>query len=112
MGILFNFVTYFLIVILDPLPDQLIFNFLNFIESIDSDIIIRIQNIDKALYQHEITIHYLFALGSFFGFTHFMISVYILIKGIKNPRVGYINLISSLIECILFGFTTSLPFFL
>ena len=45
IGILFNFLTYFLIWALDPLPDRLIFSFINFNGNIDPHYMNRIENI-------------------------------------------------------------------
>ncbi len=110
LGILFNFITYFLIIILGPLPDRLIYNFINFSGFIDSKTMKRIQDINSAIYPHEKTIYYVVALGSLGAFIHLLLSLYILIKGPKNHRLSYINLIASIFEGILCGFTTCLTF--
>ena len=51
-GILFNYLTYFLIWFLDPLPDRLIFSLINLID-IDPYAINRITDIHLAIYPHE-----------------------------------------------------------
>ena len=54
-GILFNFLTYFLLIILDPLPDRFIFAFINFSGSIDPVLMNRIEDVELAIYPHEQT---------------------------------------------------------
>lgn len=52
-GILFNYLTYFLMWLLDPLPDRLIFNFINFAGIIDPLAMNRIMDISASIYPHE-----------------------------------------------------------
>ncbi len=113
-GICFNFLTYMLIYLFDPLPDRLVFNFINFSRGIDPKYMNRIEDIDAALYPHELTIIYGFAMLSFTGFLHLMISIALLLHDRlnKKPRLVIMNFISSLTECVLFGFSTFMPFFL
>jgi len=114
VGILFNFLTYFLILILDPLPDRFIFNFINFSDSIDPTIMNRIEDIEKAIYPHEKTLYYCFAFSSFLAVLQIVIPLYLFLNNnkLKNPRVGILVIVNGLAMCIMFGFTTSLPFFL
>ncbi len=51
-GILFNYLTYFLIWVLEPLPDKMIFNFINFI-SIDPLYVNRIMDFSLSQLPHE-----------------------------------------------------------
>lgn len=114
VGICFNFLTYMLIILLDPLPDRLIFSFINFSKDIDPLYLNRFEDIDSAQFPHEKTIYYLLAMGSFLGFLHLLISITLLLHNNlnKKPRLVIMNLIDSLIECILLGFTTFMPLFL
>ena len=50
IGILFNFFTYFLIIVLDPLPDRFIFEFINFSGKLDPKALNRIQDLNAAKY--------------------------------------------------------------
>jgi len=114
-GILFNYFTYFLIFFLDPLPDRFIFNFINFNEDIDPHYMNRIEDINAARFEHEKTIYYCIALGSFFALIHFVMSIWYFLENTRpiiNPRATITNLVCSLMELLLLGFTTSLPFFL
>lgn len=115
IGVLFNFLTYFLIFCLDPLPDRLIFNFINFSGYINSKDMNRIEDINAAKYPHEKTIYYCVALGSFFAISDLVLSLWYLINNnrfINNPRATMEYLVAGVIGGILCGFTTCLPFFL
>jgi hypothetical protein len=112
-GILFNWFTLFLLYVLDPLPDKLIFNFLNFNGDIDPTIMNRIMNINQAIYPHEQTIYYCIAIASFGAITDLAIAVWYLINRVPfNPKMAITLLIGGVTTGILTGFTTCLPFFL
>jgi len=110
-GIFFNYFTYFLIWILDPLPDRLIYSFIDLIE-VDPYAINRITDISSAIYPHEKTIYYVFSMFSFGHTVHLVLSIWYLQFEVKNPRKTIINLFGAVSGCILFGFTTFMPFFL
>ena len=113
-GILFNYLTYFLIWILEPLPDKLIYNFIDF-SGIDPSYMNGIRDINASQFPHEKTIYYCFAIGSLVSLLDILLSLWYLINNnriINNPRVTLIYLIGGIIGGILFGFTTCLPFFL
>lgn len=110
-GILFNYLTYFLIWFLDPLPDRLIFSFVNLID-IDPYAINRITDIHLTIYPHEKTLYYIIAMGSFGSTVHFTLTIWYFLDKPKNPRKVVINLFIVVPECILFGFTTFMPFIL
>ena len=87
-GILFNYITYFLIWILDPLPDKLIYNFIEF-SGIDPFYMNRIIDINASQYPHEKTIYYCFSLGSILSLLDILLSLWYLINNnriINNPR--------------------------
>ena len=114
IGILFNFLTYFLIWALNPL-DPMIYSFINFNGDIDPHDMNRIKNIENAKYPHEKTIYYCIAYGSFFFVLNLLLSIWYLINNsrvISSPRKVITNLLASLIGAIVFGFTTFLPLFL
>ncbi|MFX1303305.1 MAG: hypothetical protein ACFE9X_08105 [Promethearchaeota archaeon] len=113
-GILFNYVTYFLIWILDPLPDRLIFNFISFSE-IDPFYLNGIMDISVSQFPYEKTIYYFFSFGSLISILDILLSLWYLINNnrlIINPRKTLAFLISGVGGGILFGFNTCLPFFL
>jgi len=110
-GILFNYLTYFLIWILDPLPDRLIFNFINLID-IDPYALNRITDINLAIYPHEKTIYYAIAMFSFSCVVHLTISIWYVLNKVKNPRDTLFIMFGALPGCIMFGFTTFMPFML
>ena len=110
-GILFNYFTYFLIWILDPLPDRLIYSFIDLID-VDPYAINRITDISSAIYPHEKTIYYVFSMFSFGHTVHLVLSIWYLQFEVKNPRKTILWMFSSVSGCILFGFTTFMPFML
>ena len=113
-GILFNYGTYFLIWFLDPLPDHLIYNFIEF-SGINPLYLNGIKDISMAQLPHEKTLYYCFSLGSLVSFLDILLSLWYLINNnriINNPRRTIGFLFSGVGGCILFGFTPFLPFFL
>jgi len=74
----------------------------------------RIEDIEKAIYPHEKTLYYCFAFSSFLAVLQIVIPLYLFLNNnkLKNPRVGILVIVNGLAMCIMFGFTTSLPFFL
>lgn len=110
-GILFNYLTYFLIWILDPLPDRLVFSFINIID-IDPYAMNRITDIHSAIYPHEETIYIAFAMLSFAHTVHLTLSIWHFLDKVKNPRKTIFNLFIAVPGCIMFGFTTFMPFML
>lgn len=113
-GILFNYFTYFLIWILDPLPDRLMYNFILF-SGIDPYYLNGIMDISASQFPHEKTLYYCFSLGSLLALLQVLISLWYLINNnrlINNPRRTFLWLFTGVMEGILFGFNTCLPFFL
>ena len=112
-GILFNWLTLAMIFVLEPLPDRLIFNFINFHDIIDPYTMNRIMDISASIYPHEQTIYYCVAMGSFIAITDVIIAIWYLVNRVPfNPKMGFSLLIGGVTAGILLGFTTSLPFFL
>ncbi|MFX1327084.1 MAG: hypothetical protein ACFE91_02940 [Promethearchaeota archaeon] len=113
-GILFNYITYFLIWVLDPLPDRLIYNFISF-SGIDPFYLNGLIEINASQFPHEKTIYYCFSFGSLISILDILLSLWYLINNnrlITNPSKALKYLISGVIGAILFGFNTCLPFFL
>ncbi|MFX1277639.1 MAG: hypothetical protein ACFFAT_21680 [Promethearchaeota archaeon] len=112
-GILFNYLTIFLMWLLDPLPDRLVFTFINFTGIIDPLMLNRIMDISTSIYPHEQTIYYCIAIGSFAAIVDIVIAVWTLVDRLpSNPKISFSLLISGVTAGILLGFTTCLPFFL
>jgi len=112
-GILFNYITYGLMWVLEPLPDRLIFNFINFAGIIDPFTMNRIMDISTSIYPHEQTIYYCVGFGSFVAIIDVLIAVWYLVNRVPfNPKMAFSLLIGGVTAGILLGFTTCLPFFL
>ena len=104
-GILFNHLIYFFIWILEPLPDGLIFIIFDTFSEFSG---FNMDNINRSL-------HPLWGLCSFIAILQLFFSLYFIINNnrvITVPKVQIFNLISSIAEIILFGFTTCLPYLL
>ena len=115
LGILFNYLIYFLIWVLEPLPDRFIFRFLNFHGKINPEHINRIKDINASKYPHEKSIYYCIAIASFISTLDLILSMWYLINNnrvISKPRAVIMNLVGSVMGVIMFGITTFLPFFL
>ncbi len=110
-GILFNYLIYFFIWLLDPLPDRFIFNLISLID-IDPFNLNRITDIHSTIYPHEQTIYYIVAMLSFTNTIHLTISIWYLLYRVRNPRESIIWLLSTVPGGIFFGFTTFMPFML
>ena len=113
-GILFDYLTYFLLIILEPLPDRLIYNFITF-SGIDPFYLNGIMDISASQFPHEKTIYYCFSFISLTSILDILLSLWYLINNnriINNPRRTILFLISGITGGILFGFNTCLPFFL
>jgi len=110
-GILFNYLTFFLIWVLDPIPDRLIFTFISLID-IDPYAVNRITDIHLAIYPHEKTIYYLIATGSFVNTVHVFFSIFLFLNRAIKPRKTFLWLISAVPVAILLGFTTFMPLML
>ena len=110
-GILFNYLTYFLIWILDPIPDRLFFNFINIFD-FDPYAINRISDVNLAIHQHEKTVYYAIAMLSFVNTVHVTLSIWYYYGRIKNPRKIVLNTFKYVPGAIIFGFTTFMPLML
>ncbi len=111
-GILFNYFTYFLIIILEPLPDRLIFDFVSFSGDFDTKYTNRIEDINAAKYPHEKTIYYCVAMMSFGAILDVVISIYSIVNNKEIRKKTFKLLFGGIVMGILAGWTTCLPLFL
>jgi len=110
-GILFNYLIYFLILILNPLPDQLIQGFIiDFINSY----IIDLDYQEYILTLFDKCLSNAFALGSFFALLGLSLSLWYFIHNriLKNPRDTLRWLTYSVASGIVFSFSSCLPLLL
>ena len=112
-GILLDWFTYFLLVVLDPLPDRFIFNFISLSGIIDPFALNNISDISKAVYPYEITIYYGVAIVSFTALLTITISLWQIInKEGTIAKKSITSLITGIVTGLLAGFTTCFPLFL
>ncbi|MBA7515191.1 hypothetical protein ES705_07230 [subsurface metagenome] len=113
LGILLDWSTYFLLAVLDPLPDRLVFNFISLSGIIDPYALNNISDISKAVYPYEITIYYGVVIVSFMALLTITISLWQIInKEGTVTKKSIVSLISGVVMGILAGFTTCIPLFL
>jgi len=115
VGIFFNYFTYFLIWILDPLPDRFLFQFINFSDNIDPTYLNRIADINASVYAYEKTIYYAFSFVSFIALVQIFVCIWTIVNknnSLGNPMLVYSLLFSGIVEGMFFGFTTCLHFFI
>ncbi len=106
-GILFNYLIYFLMWILSPLPNGLIYFLIEMVVSYIPESYLFLS--DKFL----IYMHPIIAFTSFLGIIYFFLSLYYLINNnrvISNPHGIVQLLIKSLVMIIFLGFSTSFPY--
>ena len=112
-GFLLDWFTFFLLVVLDPLPDRLIFNFISFSGISDPFGLNNISDISKVVYPYEKTIYYGIAIVSFMALLTITISLWHIINKEGNrPKKAIVSLMSGVVTGLLTGFTTCLPLFL
>ena len=112
-GILLDWFTYFLLVVLDPLPDRLIFNFISLSGIVDPFALNNISDISKVVYPYEKTIYYGVAILSFLALLTIVISLWQIInKEGTITKKSIVSLISGVVMGVLAGFTTCIPLFL
>ncbi len=113
VGIAFGYLTYFLLLVLEPLPDQFVYGFINFSGFIDDDIMIRLSDLSLIQAPHERTMYYAMAYTSFFGFVDIILGMrFIIISSNKSHTTSFKLFFSGLFICTFFGFTTFMPLFL
>ena len=112
-GILLDWFTFFLLAVLDPLPDRLIFNFISFSGIVNPFALNNVSEISKTTYPYEKTIYYGVAIVSFMALLTITISLWQIInkEGAKIKR-AFVSLMSGIVTGLLTGFTTCLPLFL
>ena len=112
-GILLDWFTFFLLAVLDPLPDRLIFNFITLSGTVDPFGLNRISDISTVVYPYEKTIYYGVAIVSFMALLTITVSLWRIInKEGSISKKSIISLIGGIVMGLLTGFTTCLPLFL
>lgn len=112
-GFLLDWFTFFLLAVLDPLPDRLIFNFITFSGINDPFGLNNISDFSTVVYPYEKTIYYGMAIFSFMALLTITISLWQIINKVgKDIKKSIVSLMSGIVTGLLTGFTTCLPLFL
>ncbi|MFW9782180.1 MAG: hypothetical protein ACFFFB_07855 [Candidatus Heimdallarchaeota archaeon] len=112
IGILSTLLTYFLIWVLDPIPDRYIFIYINSLGLFNpwsTNSVVEISSLTSV----EHLIFYAIALGSFLSLLEILVSIWLIVSYNKfYIKAAIINLIVGFFLGILTGFTTCLPLLL
>ena len=112
-GILFKFITYFLLIILDPIPDRFVLELLNSAGVFNPwalDGVINTSNFGSPI---EMTVYYVFTVASLICFVEVLVSVWLIIsENIIHIKKVFLHLFAWIFMGFLFGFTTFLPLLL
>ena len=112
-GFLFDILIFFLIWMLNPLPDRIIFNFLNFKSDFNPFYENNIEDLKHSETPYVVSVYYIFAIISFFSLIAILTSLWHIIFTDKDKyKSDFSMLISGIIGCFLCGFTTCLPLLL
>lgn len=112
-GVLFDWFTYFLIIILDPLPDRFLFVFIQLSGITDPFGLNIVADINQATRPFEATIYYAVAIVSFIALLDILISIWQMsVRDNINEKKAIFALVGGIILGMLTGFTTCLPLFL
>jgi len=112
-GILFNWFTLFLMVVLNPLPDRFLFVWIKLSGIVDPFGLNVISDITQATQSYEVTIYYFVALDSFVALLDIVISIWQMVVRDKiNEKKTILALMGGIVLGMLTGFTTCLPLFL
>jgi hypothetical protein len=112
-GGLFDWFTYFLIIILDPLPDRFLFVFIQLSGITNPFGLNFVADINQATRPFETTIYYTIAIASFIALLDILISIWQMsVRDNINEKKAIFALMGGFILGMLTGFTTCLPLFL
>ena len=112
-GILFNFLTYLLYWVLEPIPDKILMDLLVGTGFFDVSQVERFFNVSVPINEFEEIIFYIIALLSFVAFLNVVLSIWIIVyQGRQAARQALELLFSGLILGILLGFNTFMPLFM
>ncbi len=113
IGILLGYLTRVMIILLDPLPDRFIFDFINFSKVIPEENMERMKDIDKAKYPYEKSAYYIIAYFSFSGFVEIILGIrFMSLYSNKSHITSWKLFVIGIMTCVLCGFTTFMPLFL
>ena len=112
-GILLDFLTYFLLIILDPIPDRFAFDLLNYIGAFNPWALNGVIDTSSFGSPIETTVFYAFNLVSLICFTDILVSVWLIItENIVHIKKAFFSLFMGVFLGFLVGFTTFLPLLL
>ena len=112
-GILLDYITYFMLIILDPIPDRFALEFLNYAGLFNTWALNGMIDTGSFASPMEMTVFYVFTFASFICFVEILVSVWLIItENIIHIKKVFLNLFAWIFVGFLVGFTTFLPLLL
>ncbi|MBN1802757.1 MAG: hypothetical protein JW891_14710 [Candidatus Lokiarchaeota archaeon] len=112
-GIIFTYFTLLLVILLDPIPDRLIFSLFMNSSVIDPSKVYNFSDINSISEPFDKSLYFILSIGSFLSILDIVLSLWIIFnKSHSNLRTQIILLIIGIIGCFLTGFTTAFMLFL
>ena len=112
-GILLDFLTYFMLIILDPIPDRFAFELLNYAGVFNPWALSGVIDTSSFGSPIETTVFYAFTFVSLICFTDILVSLWLIItENIVHIKKAFFSLFFGVFLGFLVGFTTFLPLLL
>jgi len=112
-GILLNYVTYFMLIVLEPIPDRFALEYLNYAGVFNPWALHGVIDTGSFASPMEMTVFYAFTFASFICFVEILVSIWLIItENIIHIKKVFINLFAWIFIGFLVGFTTFLPLLL
>jgi len=112
-GILFDYITYFMLIVLEPIPDRFALEFLNYAGVFNPWALNGVIDTCSFASPMEMTVFYAFTFASFICFVEVLVSIWLIItENIIHIKKVFLNLFAWIFMGFLVGFTTFLPLLL
>ena len=112
-GILFDYITYFMLIILDPIPDRFALQLLNYFGVFNPWSLDGVINTSNFVSPIETTVYYVFTVASLICFVEVLVSIWLILsENIFHIKKVFLHLFAWIFMGFLFGFTTFLPLLL
>ena len=112
-GILFDYITYFMLIILDPIPDRFALQLLNNFGVFNPWALDGVINMSNFVSPIETTVYYIFTVASLICFVEVLVSIWLILsENIFHIKKVFLHLFAWIFMGFLFGFTTFLPLLL
>ncbi|MFX0074329.1 MAG: hypothetical protein ACFE96_02725 [Candidatus Hermodarchaeota archaeon] len=112
-GFLFDYITYFMLIVLEPIPDRFAVQLLNHASAFNPWALHGVIDISSFGSSIETTVFYFFTFISLICFLDILVSVWLIItENIVHVKKAFFSLFTGVFFGFLVGFTTFLPLLL